>query len=60
MSKPKKLIRHYSGKHSEKFWERVNALKPRDQSVCYAAGVLLQDMEGKVLTWIENAEAQKK
>lgn len=45
---------HYSGKLSEKFWEKINSLPKNRQSSLYASGVLLQNMEGLVLTWLNN------
>jgi len=39
----------YSGKKSEKFWQLVNSLPECERNEMYLAGVLLQDMEGKIL-----------
>ena len=52
----KKLRPCYSGNLSREFWERVNALPQPDQQVLYACGCLLQNLEGSVLQWLENAE----
>ena len=43
------MKKHYSGKRSRRFWQQVNALGKRDQPVLYLAGVLLQEMEERVL-----------
>jgi len=50
-----KLRPHYSEKLSEKFWERVNSLKEPERTELYACGVLLQNMEGTILSWLEQA-----
>jgi hypothetical protein len=44
-----KLEPHYSGDLSKKFWELVNSLPDQEQGEMYLAGVLLQDMERKIL-----------
>jgi len=54
-NKNKKLLPHYSGRLSHKFWDRVNALKKPDK--LYACGCLLQNMEGSILQWLENEES---
>lgn len=46
----------YSGNLSRNFWNRVNALGNIERRALYACGVLLQDLEGKVLLWLDNAE----
>jgi hypothetical protein len=47
----RKLPRHYSGSRSEEFWKRVNA---KDNGYdLYLAGCLLQEMEERVLRWLE-------
>ena len=58
MIKRKPLPRHYSGDKSRAFWRRVHGLLPadRDRGSAYFAGVLLQEMEERVLMMIENAE----
>ena len=40
---------HYSGALSRKFWAEVRTLKEPDHSVMYALGVVLQDLEERVL-----------
>ncbi len=46
----------YSGPKSEAFWARVQALPKRQKDTLYAAGVLLQDIEERVLSWLEQVE----
>jgi hypothetical protein len=54
----KKLTRHYSGPRSKAFWGRVNA---RDNGYdLYLASVLLQEMEERVLRWLEIRLSEKK
>ena len=45
----------YSGPKSEKFWTKVNSLPKSKQRAIYAAGVLLQELEGRVLEWLNSA-----
>ena len=53
-----KLVRRYSGDASGPFWRRVKALTNKeDHATAYFAGVLLQEMEERVLRLIENSEA---
>lgn len=47
--KPRKFKTQYSGNISKKFWKVVNSLPEKEQQEMYFAGVLLQDMEGKIL-----------
>jgi len=54
----RKLAATYSGNASKVFWRRVNRLKEPDQSTLYAAGCLLQTLEGTVLLWLANAEVK--
>ncbi len=54
-----KTTRHYSGKRSKRFWSRVNALPESSSSTLYYSGVLLQDMEWRVLKWLELAEDER-
>ncbi len=50
----KKIKRRYSGKSSEKFWRKVNAIKKsRYQQTAYSLGVVLQNLEDEILTQIE-------
>lgn len=53
-----KRSQHYSGPKSTRFWERVDALPQPARDTLYYSGVLLQDMESRVLVWLENAEAE--
>jgi hypothetical protein len=51
----RKLIRlthKYSGRNSLAFWEYVLALKGKDHDAAYAMGVMLQDLEDRVLQFI--------
>lgn len=53
------LMKHaYSQEGSKEFWRRVNALPDPDRGEVYAAGVLLQNMEETVLTWLHSGEAR--
>lgn len=56
-----KRIRHYSGGSSHRFWDRVKAI-PRNQGgeTAYALGCALQDLEGRVMAYLEQAEAKRK
>lgn len=47
----------YSGEDSIKFWKRVNAL-PRNQGgeTAYVLGCVLQDLEERVIRYIEQRE----
>ena len=57
---PKRVIKPcYSGDLSTEFWGRVNALTDRRDEL-YSCGVLLQNMEGDVLKWLSDAEAEEK
>jgi hypothetical protein len=42
----------YSGRNSHGFWRYVNALKGKDHDAAYAMGVMLQDLEYRVLKFI--------
>jgi hypothetical protein len=48
----------YSGRGSRSFWRRVGSLPDEERFKLYACGVLLQNLERSVLTWL--AEAEKK
>jgi hypothetical protein len=56
MSKTK-LEPRYSGDKSKKFWKRINAI-PRIEGhlLLYTLGCALQDLEGRVLGALEDAE----
>lgn len=56
MKKTKKLKTRYSGPKSQKFWDTVNALPEPYKSEMYSCGVLLQNMEERVLKWLEHAQ----
>ena len=50
----------YSGELSEDFWARVGALNdPREHYALYCLGVVLQNLEGSVLTALRDAEEAK-
>ncbi len=44
---------HYSGPKSVKFWKTVNKY---NDDMLYMAGVILQDLEGRVLKMLANRE----
>lgn len=48
----------YSGPRSVKFWDRVNALPAPRRWELYSCGVLLQELEARVLRWLREAEEQ--
>ena len=58
--KPVLIHKHYSGPKSKKFWKMVNSLPSPDHDALYLAGVLLQDMEHKVLGQLEAALTAKR
>ena len=60
IKKTNKLLPRYSGRLSLEFWNRVNNLKEPGQQSLYYCGVLLQNLEGSVLQWLENAEMHDK
>ncbi len=60
MKRPEKKHHRYSGPNSKKFWNRVGALTGHDKHSMYTAGVLLQEMESKILQWLEVAESAPK
>lgn len=45
---------HYSGDNSKRFWEYIGKQEEPRKSELYSSGVLLQDLEGKVLHWMNN------
>lgn len=49
-----KLECQYSGERSAKFWELVNSLPDAENKEMYFAGVLLQEMEAKILSMLEH------
>ncbi len=60
----KPIPKAYSGDGSELFWKRVNSLRDRNErDTLYACGVLLQETEARVLSWLhvaEKAQAQRR
>jgi len=49
--KTKKMFEcHYSDENSRSFWEAVSSLNEPERSQMYFAGVLLQNMEGNILS----------
>jgi hypothetical protein len=48
---------YYSGDNSQDFWKRVNALPDDERWQLYTAGVLLQNMEGTIVRWLNQAES---
>lgn len=49
-----RTARHYSGDHSTTFWRLVNAIEDESRrDVLYSAGVLLQEMESRILGWLD-------
>ena len=59
MSARKPILPHYSGKLSVEFWRRVNtSTGSPTREVLYYAGVLLQEMESRVLRWLADAEKE--
>ena len=48
---------HYSGEGSKQFWGRIAKLKlETDNERFYTAGILLQEMEARILAWLDQAE----
>jgi len=49
-----KLVCHYSGNKSKRFWDAVNKL-PRNEGgeTAYMLGVVLQEVEARVLGFLE-------
>lgn len=54
------MTSHYSGNGSREFWNRVNRLASPDADVLYMLGVVLQDLESRVLNQLRNAELKAK
>lgn len=46
----------YSGEKSKSFWRRINAIRGEAHSEAYTLGVVLQNIEGDCLRFIELAE----
>ncbi len=55
----KKFVPHYSGDASREFWGRVDSLHGKDLEAAYMMGVMLQDLEGRVLRFVEELLAEK-
>ena len=51
-----KAKHRYSGPNSKAFWHRVSKLDGFEHGSLYTAGILLQEMESRVLGWLDNAE----
>jgi len=51
-----RLKARYSGDLSRLFWKRVNALPSPHKEALYSCGVLLQEMESRVLNWLNADE----
>jgi len=47
--------KYYSGENSKEFWDRIDALKDRHGEL-YTVGVILQELESRVLRLLESAE----
>lgn len=57
----KKTPRHYSGRRSFKFWERVHAIKDKKlHDALYSLGAILQSAEYHALETLEHAEKRKR
>lgn len=56
MSKP--LEPRYSGPTSKDFWDRINAIRPNFGNALYQLGCALQDLEGRALTALQDAERE--
>lgn len=52
--------RHYNGYGSAGFWTRVNAI-PRNEGgeTAYILGCVLQNLELRVMTYLENCESKR-
>lgn len=50
---------HYSGTLSKPFWRRVNALPEHRRHALYLCGVLLQELESRVLAWLKQEKAMR-
>jgi hypothetical protein len=46
----------YSGPGSGEFWGRVNALSRPAKGELYSCGVLLQEMESRIIDWLKDSE----
>lgn len=57
----KKIVSHYSGKKSKKFWNKINNdLGIIERNELYSLGVCLQNLEGFVLKRLSECEPKKK
>ena len=54
--KKSKLVGHYSGKRSEKFWDKITKLQGKEHDFLYSMGVFLQDIEGRILQYLNSKE----
>ncbi len=57
--KKKNFKPHYSTRKSKKIWDSINSIKGSEGSVLYSCFVLLQNMEGTCLCWLNNAIVKK-
>lgn len=56
-----KIKHQYSNNSSRDFWKRVNSLKNKaDWQELYSLGVILQDLESKVLRRLSDVEKESK
>ena len=46
------IIPQYSGTRSRVFWKAVSAATGHNHRSLYLAGILLQEMESRVLAWL--------
>lgn len=53
--KQSKFKQQYTGNRSVKIWETLNSLPEEVQQELFSCFVLLQNMEGSCLTWLNNA-----
>ena len=63
MAKRKKVVepvvvfpRRYSGPRSEPFWHVINSLDGDDRKTLYLLGCALQDIEGRVMQLLTDAQ----
>lgn len=47
-----KILEQYSGECSHEFWNTINSLEGKDHDAAYSMGVMLQDLESRVLLFI--------
>ncbi len=54
--KRNKKVRWYARLDSSLFWRRVDALKGKELEAAYILGCALQDLEARVMDYLESAE----